>query len=80
MRLNRRMAQISVEPTGVHVTEGEIKKIVEAINYIDRMESDIPNVQIDRPRIASTEGIPVKEDLHVAFHTMSLPSASHMSH
>lgn len=48
MRLNRRMAQISVEPTGVHVTEGEIKKIVEAINYIDRMESDIPNVQIDR--------------------------------
>ncbi len=74
------LEQISVEPTGVHVTEGEIKKIVEAISYIDRMESDIPNVQIDRPRIASTEGIPVKEDLHVAFHTMSLPSASHMWH
>ena len=52
-----------------------IPRIAEKISYIDVPEGDIPNVQADRYRSASSTGIPVKDGMTVSFHSMSLPTA-----
>ena len=75
-----RMKNITVEYTGNVIAEGDIRRIADRISYIDRIESDVPNVQIDRPRSAATGGIPVKGDMNIRFHSMSLPTASLVWH
>lgn len=75
-----KMKNITVEKTGDKVSEGDIERIAERISYIDRIESDIPNIQIDRNRSATTEGIPVKSNCNIRFHTMSLPTSSLVWH
>ena len=69
------VTNIHYEQTGDRYGDGDIERIVEKISYIDRMESDVPNIQIDRKRSASTRGIEIKDKLHIAFHAMSLPDA-----
>ncbi len=74
------ITEITVEKTDNITKEGDIPRIADEINFIDRIESDIPNVQIDRHRSASTVGIPVKDRVKLYFHTMSLPSSSLVWH
>lgn len=62
------------------VDEGDIPRIAEEISYIDRIESDVPNVQVDRFRSAATVGIEVKDGTHISFHSMSLPTANLVWH
>jgi hypothetical protein len=57
------------------IGEDYIKRIAPKISYIDRIEGDIPNIQIDGFRSDSTKGIPVTDGLEIKFHTMSLPTA-----
>ncbi|MCR4688858.1 MAG: HD domain-containing protein [Saccharofermentans sp.] len=57
-----------------------IKKIVKKINYIDRIESDLPNIQIDHTRNKSTVGTLIEEELFMEFHSMSLPSSNLVWH
>ena len=71
---------LTVEKTGDMVKKGDIKRIADEISYIERMEADIPNVQIDSFRSGATEGIAIKEYLKIDFHTMSLPSSSLIWH
>ena len=52
-----------------------IPRLIDEISYIDRMEGDVPNVQINGYRYDSTAGIPVTDGLEIRFHTMSLPTA-----
>ncbi|MCR5008277.1 MAG: HD domain-containing protein [Oribacterium sp.] len=54
---------------------GDIPRIADEISYIDRIEADIPNVQVDRTRSASTDGIEVRNGQEIRFHSMSLPTA-----
>jgi len=74
------ISNISVEQTGSKVDPDDIPRIADEISYIDRMESDIKNIQIDRTRSASTSGIELKDRLKVIFHTMSLPGAGLVWH
>ena len=60
--------------------EGSVRKIIGRESYIDRLESDIPNIQIDHRLSACTEGIAISDELHIGFHTMSLPSAALVWH
>lgn len=55
--------------------EGFIPRIAEKVSYIDVPERDIPNVQSDRYRSASSKGIPVRDGMTIRFHSMSLPTA-----
>ncbi|MCR5507961.1 MAG: HD domain-containing protein [Lachnospiraceae bacterium] len=71
---------ISIRQTDEKIGEGDIKKIVSGESFIDRLESDIPNVQIDRDRSDATEGIRIEDEMRVDFHTMTLPSASLIWH
>ena len=77
---NCNLRNIRVHKTEEKINENSIRRIADAISYIDRMESDIRNIQIDRDRSAATEGIEVKDILEVAFHSMSLPTASLVWH
>ncbi len=77
---NCRIYDISLEHTEEMVQLGDIERIVSITNYIDRMESDIKNVQIDTPRSATSEGIELKDRLRLNFHTMSLPGACFLWH
>lgn len=70
------ISDIKVEETDKQVKEGDIRRIVNEESYIDRLESDVPNTQVDGPRYAHTQGIRLKSSLLVEFHSMSLPSAS----
>ncbi len=75
-----RLYDITSEHTGDVVKEGDIPRISDVINYLDHMESDIKNIQIDRPRSAATPGVEIKDHVRIAFHTMSLPGASLVWH
>ncbi len=75
-RLNR----IHVEKTEKKVEEAMIPRIADKISYIDRMESDLKNIQIDRTRSAATSGVEIKKQMRLRFHTMSLPGASFVWH
>ena len=52
-----------------------IPRIADEISYIDGPEGDIPNLQVDSIRSASTKGIPLSDGMKLSFHTMSLPTA-----
>ena len=70
------ITDINVEETTDKVKKDDIRRIVAEESYIDRLESDIPNTQVDGPRYAHTRGIRIKNSLCIDFHSMSLPSAS----
>ena len=57
------------------VPDDYIERIAEEISFIDGPEGDIPNLQVDGHRSASTEGIPLDDGLKISFHTKSLPTA-----
>lgn len=57
------------------VPETYISRIAEEVSFINGPEGDIPSIQVDGWRTASTVGIPVKDKMNISFHTMSLPTA-----
>ena len=77
---NCHIRNIEVTKTEKELASGDIEKIADAVSYINRLESDIPNVQIDYPRAAHTEGIEIGDRRRIDFHTMSLPTANLVWH
>ena len=75
-----KISDIEVTKTGDVITADEIKRLVKEYNFIDKMESDLPNVQIDRYRSATTEPVKLTNEVKFVFHTMSLPSANLIWH
>ncbi|MCR5356287.1 MAG: HD domain-containing protein [Lachnospiraceae bacterium] len=75
-----RLKNIKVEPTGEKTGIDDIKRIADEISYIDHLESDLKNVQIDRNRSASTEGMEITNRHRLVFHTVSLPGSSFIWH
>ena len=58
-------------------TDGDaLPRIAEEISYIKGCPvGDIPNVEVDGPRFASTEGIPITGNMTLTFHSISYPTA-----
>ncbi|WP_027208944.1 HD-GYP domain-containing protein [Butyrivibrio hungatei] len=77
---NCHIKNIIVEETGKKIGEGDIERISDVIRYTDRIESDLPNIQIDRTRSAYTEGIELEDEVRLYFHSMSLPAANLVWH
>ena len=77
---NCEIKNISARSIDQETGQDDIPRIVSRTSYIDRMESDIKNIQIDRPRSDATEGIELMDRLKINFHTMSLPGASFVWH
>ena len=74
------LTDITYEKTNEKVGPDDIPRIADQISFTDRMESDLPNIQVDRPRSVSTEGVELKDRLRFRFHSMSLPGASFVWH
>lgn len=72
---NCRISDVTIEKTGAVTNEHTIKRIAEEVSYINRIEGDIPNVQIDGYRSDHTEGLEIEDGMKLTFHTMSLPTA-----
>ncbi len=73
---NCEIHNLRVEADAKDVPAAEIPRIEEEISYIKNCpEGDIPNIEIDGPRTASTEGIKITGDMMISFHTMSYPTA-----
>ena len=66
---------IKAEKTGKSVGPDDITRIADRISYIDRMESDLANIQVDRTKSASTDGVELRNRLMINFHAMSLPES-----
>lgn len=77
---NCRITGIATEVAENQIGENEIPRIADPISYIDRLESDIPNVQINGTRSAYSEGIKIDDCVHVTFYTKSLPEANLVWH
>ncbi len=74
------LKNINVEPTSEVYVLGDIPRIADEISYINHIESDIKNIQIDRTRSGATEGVPITERLRLRFHAMTLPTAELVWH
>lgn len=77
---NVHIKNIKLNHTNQLTEENDIPRIAEKLNYINRIESDIPNVQIVKPLAEFTEGIEVKNSMKIYFHTQSLPDANLVWH
>ena len=77
---NCQLKDIKASQSEDKITEADIERIVSEFNYIDRLESDIPNVQIDTFCSDTTESIKVSGEMKIVFHAMSLPSANLIWH
>ncbi len=74
------ISNITIEDTDKEVSEGDIPRIAEDIDFTDRIESDIPNIQVDRTRSAYTKAVSIRDYLTLKFHSISLPSSSLIWH
>ena len=77
---NCHITEIQVEETDTQFSENAIPRLAEKVSYIDRIEGDIPNVQVNSSRGSYTDGIKIKENMTLVFHTMSFPEASFIWH
>ncbi len=73
---NCKITDIRALETSEMVNEKDIPRIADEISYINRLESDLKNIQIEGTRTVTTSSVPVRDGLRLRFHTMSLPSAN----
>ncbi len=70
------LSNVSINQTEETANENTIKRIADEISYIaDQPVGDIPNIQIDGFRTAASDGILIRPEMTVTFHTKSLPTA-----
>ena len=75
-----RITDIKVEQTDTVIKANDIARLAEEVSFIDRMESDIRNVQINGLRTDSTRGVEIDGSVRLNFHTMSLPGSDLIWH
>lgn len=74
------ITNIKIDQTQLVIQENDIPRIAEKLNFIDRIESDIPNVQIVKPLGGFTKGIEITDKMNLFFHAQSLPDANLIWH
>ncbi|MBR5649502.1 hypothetical protein [Pseudobutyrivibrio sp.] len=74
------LKNIEVETSEDSNVQIPIERIAPVVSYINRLESDLPNIQIDRNRSVYTEPVSVEDGINVIFHSMSLPAAKLVWH
>ncbi|WP_294430091.1 HD domain-containing phosphohydrolase [uncultured Treponema sp.] len=77
---NGQLSDIKITHKDEKLNEESIPRIAEQISYINHIESDLPNLQINGPRSSYTEGVKIEDRMKLSFHTMSLPEANLVWH
>lgn len=67
---------ITVDTADEETAPDAIPRIAEEISYSRNCPvGDIPNIEVDGPRLATSEGIPIMDGMTLSFHTQSYPTA-----
>ena len=69
------ISNVEIKKADDAIDENYIPRIAEEISYINVPAGDIPNVQIDGWRTASSQPVAVTDRMDISFHTQSLPTA-----
>ncbi len=69
------ISDIADERSSEIYPEDAILRIADEIKYFGKPDGDIPNIQVESWRTASTAGIPVNKTLNLSFHMQCLPYA-----
>ena len=69
------ISNVEIKKAASPVDDNFIPRIAEEISYINVPQGDIPNIQINGWRAAATEGLAIKDNMTITFHSMSLPTA-----
>ncbi|MBR0399564.1 MAG: HD-GYP domain-containing protein [Mogibacterium sp.] len=70
------ISNIHAQQDTAPVSEGYIPRLAEEISYIkNEPVGDMPNIQVDGWREATSEGVAVDEEITLRFHSMSLPTS-----
>lgn len=77
---NCTLSDIKMEVSAEKVSEKSIPRIAEPISYINHIESDVPNIQINTPCAEYTQGLEINDGMTLCFHTMTLPDANLVWH
>ncbi len=70
-----RLNNVDADRSEERIADDYIPRIAKPVSYIEGPVGDIPNVQVDGWCSAATEGVPIKDNMKIIFHTMSLPTA-----
>lgn len=62
------------------IKEGSIKRIADPISFLSGKEGNLPSIQVDGYRTASTPGILLNNKVDIAFEMKSLPFAERLWH
>lgn len=62
------------------IKEGSITRIAEPITYLDGVEGDLPSIQVDGYRTASTSGVLIDNSVELDFDMKCLPFAERLWH
>ncbi|MBP3784013.1 MAG: HD-GYP domain-containing protein [Butyrivibrio sp.] len=66
---------VEIEENCGEVLEGDIPRIADEVSFINKIEGDIPNLQIEGYRKAYTQPVEVVDGMILRFRTKSLPTA-----
>jgi len=69
------ISNVSIDKSDKEIDEDYIPRIADEITYINGPVGDVPNVQINGWCKNASNGIAIKDDMKIAFHTMSLPTS-----
>ena len=69
------ISNVEISKEEKRIDASYIPRIAEEISYINVPAGDIPNIQVDGYRTASSEGIPITDGMQITFHSKSLPTA-----
>ena len=75
-----KIKDINVIETDETIDADYIPRIADEVKYLDHLEGDIPNIQIDGYRSGNTEPVAIANDMRLSFHTMSLPTSNLIWH
>ncbi len=74
------IVNLKVEVSDEKIDADYIPRLAEEVSYIDKLEGDLPNVQVEGYRTAYTKPVPVIDGMRLKFRTMSLPTANLIWH
>ena len=72
---NCKISDVKMDREEQETSADQIPRIAEEIIYTNGPEGDVPNVQVDGFRSASSKGIVITDGMKLTFHSMSLPTA-----
>lgn len=77
---NCHLTDVNIRKSEESVDADYIPRIAEEVSYITGPEGNMPSIQCDGYRSASTIGVPIVDQMKISFHSKGLPTARMVWH